>query len=189
MKVEPTKSNSTISQAVNRRNILLGLAGLSVAGCNPHQTDPKTQSTPTSDKLVPSVEAATQPPAFEYGNACDHTNQVYKMNDNNSLPAMVVWMMLTTNPDLQSDVINNKADVGAIASAVNLKPTCVKKVFEKFRQASTPVKNSFGDVAAMFQDFAHANGYPQGHCPKNPQAIYTLGQKGAQLADPGANCI
>ena len=134
-----------------------------------------------------STESSANPiPPFAYGKV----PPAFPMTDGNSLPGLVVWLFLVTNPDFLYTLDAPNGDqslvpVDQIAAATNLTQEAVNAILDKYRKRVKGTTNHFMAVAETFQQLAQDNGYPIGNCPGKSGSIIGLALKGAAV-DPNA---
>lgn len=126
-------------------------------------------------------------PPFTYGPTSIPANNVFTMSSANSLPALVVWLFLVTNPDFQGalqpggDV--SIVPVSEIAKATNLSEQSVNAILDCYKAAPAALKSSFEDVADAFTTFAKGAGYTRTNCPTASEYILKLSGPAAEI-DP-----
>jgi hypothetical protein len=103
--------------------------------------------------------------------------QLYPFTTGNSLPALIVWLILTTNGNDASTLVTNSAAVTQIAQAVNLTEPCVEFILAKYNQDVLPngvgvptgsaaeVSAAFQLVIASFHELGVPASYPPTDCP------------------------
>jgi hypothetical protein len=105
--------------------------------------------------------------------------KLFPLSSGNSLPALVVWLILTTNPSLANALTSSDEDdqaarttaIAEISGTVNLTPACVASILNQF-VSGTKSGTSAEDVSAAFTtvtDSFHSLGgpgeYPPDECP------------------------
>jgi hypothetical protein len=155
--------------------------------------------------LATALSTQSQPARFAYKSGAAADDPTYsEMSFFNSLPALVVWLFLVTNPDYLAELDtdpdfttnSNFVTVEQIAAAANLLPEAVVAILNVYsrpdptlsadEQAS--LKQSFKDVAQAFDSFTQglSKNWPVGaHCPGYGTAMRQLAAQGA-IVDPKA---
>ena len=96
--------------------------------------------------------------------------QCYPFTSGNSLPALVVWLILTTNTQSAANIIKDADSLKQIANSVNLTTTCVSAILSQFSSATETVAagdvtDAFETVGDSFHLIGGPGGYPPDECP------------------------
>jgi hypothetical protein len=121
---------------------------------------------------------ATIPPWAYEGTDLTPEVKLYPFTTANSLPALIVWLILATNSDDAANLVSSPAAITEIATAVNLTETCVKSILSKYAQDVVPngvdtpvgtaaeVGKAFQLVIASFHEISNNPAtYPPPDCP------------------------
>lgn len=116
--------------------------------------------------------AATVAPWAYIGTDSTPGVDLYPFTSFNSPPALVVWLILTTNTALASEAPTKPSIVKQIADAVNLTEPCVAKILAQFSSATENEENPAIVTQAFLTaiDSFHSIGdnpidYPPDECP------------------------
>ena len=105
--------------------------------------------------------------------------QLFPFSSANSLPALVVWLILATNPSLAQTLTSADPTVAAvkkglivqISTAVNLTAVCVTTILNQFVSGTNSgadaatVSDAFGTVSDSFHSIGGPGYYPPDECP------------------------
>jgi hypothetical protein len=99
----------------------------------------------------------------------------FPFSSGNSLPALVVWLILSTNPSLAntlaSDPAGQQKTIAQISGAVNLTTGCVTAILKQFVSgtksgtSAADVSDAFATIGESFHSIGAPNDYPPDECP------------------------
>jgi len=119
---------------------------------------------------------------FTYNGVPHPGATTYKMTDNNMPPALVLWLLVTTNPKFvatQQQGGLSDADKQQIADQLGI----TKPTVDYFIAKANSHANEFSTVRTAFFNIGNAAGYGGVGCPKDQSALMTLAPS-AKVADP-----
>jgi len=133
--------------------------------------------------LATSISTNRSEP-FTYADVTNAANREYAMTPANSLPGLVVWLLLVTNPDFINDIATGSSNFpkSDIAKSLNLTEAGVDYILKPLVNRDVATLQLFNKVANLFQTLTF---YRPPNCPRTYADVLRLAGPAAAI-DPSA---